>query len=89
MSARVAKGKSVKRTFEERFARFSLYEFPGDGVYFSRKDRFIPASNGRFLDKLMHEIPGNGKSSIHFGNIMNHAIRTALRLMFFISLLTP
>lgn len=59
MAARVASGKTVQKAFSDRFTRFALYEYPGEGVSFSRKDRFVPMANGRYLDKLMSEIPGD------------------------------
>ena len=63
LSARVAAGKTIKRAFLDRLARFELYEYPGNGVYFSRKERFVPVANGRFLDRLMAEIPGKTQNS--------------------------
>lgn len=58
MGARVAAGKPWEKMANERSARFSVYEALSNSAYFSKKDRFNPASSGNYMDKLMAEIPG-------------------------------
>ena len=58
LHARVANGKTIQKQFQERSARFSLYESRSNSENFSKRDKFVMPWTGSFLDKLMAEIPG-------------------------------
>lgn len=55
---RVANGKRQAQMFNERSARFSLYEDLRDTASPSTREAYIRDSEGTFLDLLMSEIPG-------------------------------
>ena len=58
IGSRVANGKRQAQMFNERSARFSLYEDTRDTPSPSTRDKYIRDRDGTFLDLLMSEIPG-------------------------------